>query len=151
MRGMGCLFFYFVFDGVSLFRQQGWCWYWTPSFRRVSNCISFVSTARNFVTCEHVVKRNVILHSRFFCVQKHLRFTPTYSKGGVGEGGLNTDNAVPTIHKVFVVWIRLLKKKKKKAVNLVNVDAVEIHSAQGRLVSVWVNQGNREFFYVRWT
>lgn len=86
MRGMGCLFFYFVFDGVSLFRQQDWCWYWTPSFRRVSNCISFVSIARNFVTCEHVVKRNVILHSRFFCVQKHLRFTPTYSKGVWGRG-----------------------------------------------------------------
>lgn len=32
----------------------------------------------------------------------------------MGEGGLNTDNAVPTIHKVFVVWIRLLKKKKEK-------------------------------------
>ena len=33
----------------------------------MSNCISFVSIARNVVTCEHVIKRNVILH-RFFCV-----------------------------------------------------------------------------------
>ena len=31
-----------------------------------------------------------------------------------GRGGVNTDNAVPTIHKVFIVWIRLFKKKEKK-------------------------------------
>ena len=61
-------FLYFVFDGVSRFRQQGSCWYWTPSFRRVSNCISFISIARNVVTCEHMIKRNVVLH-RFFCVK----------------------------------------------------------------------------------
>ena len=101
-------FFNFVFDGVSRFRQQGSCWYWTPSFRWVSYCISFVSIARNVVTCEHVIKHNVILHRVFF-VQKNLRFTPTYSK--VVSRGVwteNTDNAVPNIYKVFVVWIRLL-------------------------------------------
>lgn len=27
------------------------------------------------------------------------------------------------------------------------MDTVEIHSAQGRLVSVWMNQGNRDFFF----
>lgn len=28
-----------------------------PSTRQVSNCISFVATARDVVTCEHVIKR----------------------------------------------------------------------------------------------
>ena len=68
-------FLYFVFDGVSRFRQQGSCWYWTPSFRRVSNCISFVSIARNVVTCEHVIKRNVIFIGFFVLITLGFIFT----------------------------------------------------------------------------
>ena len=77
-------FFNFVFDGVSRFRQQGSCWYWTPSFRWVSYCISFVSIARNVVTCEHVIKHNVILHGVFLCrkIWDSHRHTLRWCRGG---------------------------------------------------------------------
>lgn len=73
-----------------------------PSPRQVSNCISFVATARDVVTCEHVIKRFFFIIG--FFSQKHLRFTPTYSNGVGGKVSTeNTDNEVPTTHKVVVM------------------------------------------------